>query len=186
MHCASCVSRVEKALRSLEGVQDARVNLPLEEATVVYIPGLVQLSSLKQAIEAAGYELVTQPEGESADWQEKQQQATVQRLRGKLWASVILTVPILLLSMGEMFISWPWLSQPLRWKILFVLTTPVLFYAGGHFFIAAWKILKHRSADMNTLIAMGTGSAYLYSSVITFFPFSFPAKCSTSTLKLPQ
>ena len=176
MHCASCVSRVEKALRSLEGVQDARVNLPLEEATVVYIPGLVQLSLLKQAIEAAGYELVTQPEGESADWQEKQQQATVQRLRGKLWASVILTVPILLLSMGEMFISWPWLSQPLRWKILFVLTTPVLFYAGGNFFIAAWKILKHRSADMNTLIAMGTGSAYLYSSVITFFPFLFPGQ----------
>ena len=176
MHCAACVSRVEKALQLVAGVQEANVNLPLEEATVVYIPGLVNIQLLKQAVESAGYTVVEQPDSEIADWQEKEQKSSVQRLTRKLWFSIILTIPILLLSMGEMFFSWTWISQPLRWKILFVLTTPLLFYSGGQFFIAAWKLLKHKTADMNTLIAIGTGSAYLYSVMITFFPFLFPSK----------
>jgi Cu+-exporting ATPase len=176
MHCASCVNRVEKALRAVGGVQEANVNLPLEEATVVYIPSLVNFRLLKQAVESAGYQVVEQSEADIADWQEEQQKSTVQRLTWKLWFSIVFTLPIILLSMGEMLFSWTWISQPLRWKILFLLTTPVLFYSGGQFFIAAWKLLKHKSADMNTLIAIGTGSAYLYSVMITFFPFLFPSK----------
>ncbi len=174
MHCAACVNRVEKALLSLDGVVEAAVNLPLEEAKAIYIPGIVDRHQLKQAVESAGYQVVEPERSETKDWQIEQQGKNMRQLTRRLWVAVAFTIPVVFLSMGEMIVPMTWLPQSIRWMILFFLTIPVLCYSGRSFFVSAWKSLKHRSADMNTLIAIGSGSAFLYSSMITFFPTLFP------------
>lgn len=174
MHCASCVNRVEKALLSLDGVREATVNLALEEAKVIYVPGMVDFQQLKQAVESSGYQVVEPDLSKIIDWQVDQQEKNMRQLTRRLWVAVAFTIPVVILSMGEMIFSWSWFSQSLRWLLLFFLTIPVLFYSGWPFFNSAWKILKHKSADMNTLISIGSGSAFLYSSMITFFPAIFP------------
>ncbi len=174
MHCASCVNRVEKALLSLEGVREATVNLALEEAKVIYVPGIVDYPQLKQAVESSGYQVVEPAPGKSIDWQAEQQEKNLQQLVRRLGVAVGFTIPVVILSMGDMIFSWSWLSQSVRWLLLFFLTIPILFYSGWPFFSSAWKTLKHKSADMNTLISIGSCSAFLYSSLMTFFPAIFP------------
>lgn len=174
MHCASCVNRVEKALLYLDGVQEATVNLALEEAKVIYVPGIVDYPQLKQAVESSGYQVVEPEAGKSIDWQAEQQEKNLKQLTRRLWVAVAFTIPVVILSMEDMIFPWSWLSQSARWLLLFFLTIPVLFYSGWPFFSSAWKTLKHKSADMNTLISIGSGSAFLYSGVMTFFPTIFP------------
>ena len=168
MHCAACVAKVEQALSQTPGVVRASVNLASEEALVEYLPGQVSLPGLGAAVASTGFEMVER--GETAEGEvERQQRADFLLLKRKLVVSALLTLAILMGSMTPLLTFLP-LSAPV-W--LFVLTTPVQFWVGGQFYRSAWSRARHGSSDMNTLIAVGTSAAYLYSTVAVFAPGFF-------------
>jgi Cu+-exporting ATPase len=172
MHCAGCVATIERALRSVPGVVEAQVNLATEQATVAYMSTSVEASTLRQAITRAGYEPLELPA--DADLAPPQHSVKVDEMRAlqrRFLVSLGLSLPVVVGSMGAMLPWIPaWLSHPL-W--LFALATPVQFWAGWPFYQGLWSTLKHRTADMNTLIALGTSAAYLYSVIATFPPELF-------------
>ncbi len=176
MHCASCVKRVEKSLLSLNGVLRADVNLHLAEAKVDYIEDLVSLEDLKKVVEKVGYKVIIQDAGINMGNEVERHQHYIRQLKFKLALSVILTIPVLIISFSDMFNILTFFSKSLKWLLLFMLTTPIVIFSGSQFFLGAWKSIKHLSADMNTLIAVGTGSAFSYSTLATFLPFLFPEK----------
>ncbi len=173
MHCASCVLRIEKALQALPGVVAANVNLATGRADLTIIPGTVELADVERAIRKAGYEPVSiQSESLSAglEAEERERRHELQSLQRKFTVSAGFTLLILL---GTFHAHIPGLQKlPVGQinLILFTLTLPVLFYAGRQFFAGAYKSARQGQADMNTLIAVGTGSAFLYSAVATFLP----------------
>ncbi|HUU08641.1 MAG TPA: heavy metal translocating P-type ATPase [Dehalococcoidales bacterium] len=165
MTCASCVARVEEALKSAPGVISADVNLASEKATVEYLEG-TDIAEMRRAVKEAGYEL-----GAEVETLEDVASATRRetgRLRKRLIIAAALAVPIFALSMFiPSFTGKPYL--------LWALATPVQFWAGWRFYRGAWGALKHRTADMNTLIAVGTSAAYFYSMLAVLFPRLFTA-----------
>jgi len=173
MSCAACVRRVENALNDVPGVLNSTVNLTSERATVTVVPGSTDSEKLKLVVEDSGYEAEAVQE-ETKDWEKSSREKHYRQLFHKLVFSVIFTVTILLASFSEMFSFLNVIPKNSLWLILFVLTTPVLIYAGKQFYVGAWKALKHRTTDMNTLIAIGTSAAFLYSLVATFFSNVLP------------
>lgn len=172
MTCASCVARVEKALKKVDGVQRASVNLATEKATVELNPAIVSVEALKTAVEEAGYTLLV-PKAEEQSSNESNKDAAHKQLKKEFVLGVVLTAPVMLLSMLSMldsYMVWSPLSMDATNKILLILTTPVMFIPGKRFFKGLWGTLKHFTADMNTLVAVGTGSAYTYSLVAVLFP----------------
>ena len=176
MTCASCVARVEKALKKVEGVAEANVNLATEKASLSYDPSVTDLSALSSAVAEAGYKLLlpaTKKETEVEAEDQSRRRAVYDSLRRDLILSAAFSVPVVILSMGMMM---PWISAALRLsepeiaKVLLILSTPVMFVSARRFFSAAWQIGKHFSADMNTLVAVGTGVAYSYSAFAALFP----------------
>jgi len=165
MTCASCVARVEQALSSVPGVVSANVNLASEKAAVKYIEG-TELADLRRAVKEAGYELGS--EAETLEDVTTAAQREIRTIRNKLILASILGFSIMALGFGASFIGKPYL--------LWALATPVLFWAGWQFYKGAWGALKHRTADMNTLIAVGTSSAYFYSMVAVLSPGFFAAR----------
>lgn len=165
MTCAACVSTVEKALKGLYGVLRVTVNLAAERASVEYIPSIVGFSDFKKAVTDAGYsaEQITE---DYADREKEQREREFFDLRKSLLISASLTATIILGSI----IRIPFLSE---WPVLFLLSTPVQFWAGMRFHRAAWTSLKHKATNMNTLIAVGTFAAYIYSVIATFTPQVF-------------
>jgi len=164
MTCASCVARVEKALSSVPGVISASVNLASEKATVEYLEG-TELADLRQAVKEAGYELgheVQALEGVTTAVQRE-----TRALRNRLIIAAALASSIMALGWGPPFVGKSYL--------LWALATPVQFWAGWRFYRGAWGALKHRTSDMNTLIAVGTSAAYIYSMVAVIFPGLFAA-----------
>jgi len=177
MTCASCVSHVERALRGVDGVLSVAVNLATEQATVEFVPGLTTLADLKQAVADAGYqvrEIATQMEtAEDRERAARQQEFQALRLR-----FIVAAVLGFLTLIGTYQAWFPFLRDVPRqtmWVALFLLTTPVQFWAGWRFYRGAWGALKHKTADMNVLIAVGTSAAYFYSVAATFAPQIFPA-----------
>ena len=168
MHCAGCVAKVEQVLSQTPGVVRASVNLASEEALVEYLPGQVSLPGLGAAVASTGFEMVERGETDEGEV-ERQQRADYLLLKRKLVVSALLTLAILMGSMTPLLTFLP-LSAPV-W--LFVLTTPVQFWVGGQFYRSAWSRARHGSSDMNTLIAVGTSAAYLYSTVAVFAPGFF-------------
>ncbi len=171
MTCASCVARVEKALQKVGGVQHASVNLATEKATIEFDPVAVQPGGLQKAVADAGYTLVL-PEHKTGTAHERRSD-TANILKKELILSAALTVPIMAISMISMlasYESWSPVSLDQTNKLLLLLTTPVMFIPGRRFFRGFWSALKHFTADMNTLVAVGTGSAYTYSLVAVVFP----------------
>jgi Cu+-exporting ATPase len=166
MTCASCVSRVEQALSSVPGVISANVNLSSEKATVEYIEG-TEIASLRQAVKEAGYELGS--EAETLEDVTTAAQREIRNIRNRFILAAVLGLTILALSL-------PW-SPSFSGKLylLWALATPVQFWAGLRFYRGAWGALRHLTADMNTLIAVGTSAAYFYSVVAVLFPGLFAA-----------
>jgi Cu+-exporting ATPase len=164
MTCASCVARVEKALSGVSGVVSVRVNLASEKATVEYLEG-THVSDLKRAVAEAGYEL-----GEEAETLQDistASQREIKSVRNRFIFAAALGLLILGLGFGPSFFGKPYL--------LWVLATPVQFWAGWRFYRGMWGALRHRTADMNTLIAVGTSAAYAYSVLAVVFPGFFAA-----------
>ena len=170
MTCAGCVRTVEGALRSVPGVVEANVNLATRRASVAYEPGRVSAGDLRRAVTDAGY-AVPEIADETPEADRARAEEEVRALRRRFVASAALTAPVVIGSMGHELafvphaLTSPWLQA--------ALTTPVLFWAGGPFFRSAWKAFRHRVADMNTLIAVGTGSAYAYSVAALLAPAIF-------------
>jgi len=162
MTCASCVARVEEALSSVSGVISASVNLASEKATVEYLEG-TGLADMRRAVKDAGYELG--PEAQALEDVTTAAQREIRVLRNRFIIAAMLTASIMALSWGPSFVGKSYL--------LWALATPVQFWAGLRFYRGAWGALKHRTSDMNTLIAVGTSVAYFYSMIAVIFPGLF-------------
>jgi len=177
MTCASCVKKVEDALKSIMGVIQADVNLATERAVVEYIPGAVTLGDLKRTVHDVGYEVLEIKEAEDALKQEEWARRRAYRgLKRKLIIGAVLTVPIFALAYGDLLGISKFISPKIVFFLQLLLATPVQFWVGGQFYRGAWAAAKHRTTDMNTLIAVGTSAAYIYSVVATFFPGIFAAR----------
>ncbi|MHB0980084.1 MAG: heavy metal translocating P-type ATPase [Thermoleophilia bacterium] len=175
MTCASCVMRVEKALARTPGVLNASVNFGTEAATVEFLPGVVTQADLRRAVEGAGY-TIREPEGEAQDGLvagpegvEAARARELRTLRLKVGAGLVVGA----LLMGLSLFPPSFLTMEQHWLVMFVLATPIQFWAGGQFYRTAWAAAKHRTTDMNTLVAVGTSVAYFYSVAVTFFPGFF-------------
>jgi Cu+-exporting ATPase len=171
MTCASCVNRVEKALRAVRGVINVNLNFATGRASVEFIPAQVTIHDLKKAVREAGYEILEVKEEDLVEKEKLAREAELSRLRTKFITGVVLLVPILVLMYGasllEKILGLP---RQTNFFIQFLLATPIQFWAGRQFYVGFWKALKHKTSDMNTLIAVGTSAAYLYSLVVTFVP----------------
>ncbi|MFA5629054.1 MAG: heavy metal translocating P-type ATPase [Dehalococcoidales bacterium] len=162
MSCASCVARVERAISAVPGVISANVNLATGRATVTYLEN-VRLANLKKAVRDIGFEVPE--EQESPEDISSISNRETKSLRNTLIGAAILGVAVLILSFLPSFTGKPYL--------LWALATPVQFWAGKRFYQGAWASLKHKSADMNTLVAVGTSAAYFYSMAAVLIPSAF-------------
>jgi Cu+-exporting ATPase len=172
MHCASCVRAIEKALLREKGITKASVNLASEKARVDYIPSLIRLSDVKKVIEQTGYKVLALPEeGDLEDIEARIRENEYKKLKRKFGLGLLLGLIIFFGSMPHWF---PWIPSILNdFFVLWILATPVQFWIGWQFYRGAWSGFRHRNADMNTLIAVGTSAAYLYSVIATVFPAFF-------------
>jgi P-type Cu+ transporter len=182
MSCASCANQVETALRSVLGVEQASVNFGAEQASITYNTSKTNLATIQAAVDAAGYS--AQPIldenlfADEDDLERRERQIESRKLTRKVWFGSIVSVILVFGSLPMMTGLWipfipMWLHHP--W-VQFVLTTPVLFWCGGDFFVNAWKAFKRHTATMDTLVAIGTGTAYLYSLFPTLSPAWFTAQ----------
>ena len=163
MSCASCAARVDKTLNGQPGVQEASVNYAAATAQVVYDANECSPLVLKAAVQQAGYDLLVETENDITDEAEKAHAARYESLKKRtLWA-IVLAVPIMVLSMAFMHVGWVN-------YVVWLLSTPVVFVLGRGFFVSAWKQLKHGTCNMDTLVALSTGIAYLFSLFNLFFP----------------
>ncbi|MDX6696534.1 MAG: P-type Cu+ transporter [Blastocatellia bacterium] len=168
--------QLEQRLQRMRGVIGASFNLSTMEALVEYLPGAVDIASLRQAIEELGYRVREIPSGggsSAEDAEDAARAAEFQELRRKFWLAAALSAPVLFIAMSHGRVEFLNFAG-VNWLQL-ALTTPIVFYSGWQFYRGAWVAFRHRAADMNTLIAIGTGAAYLYSIAATVAPGFFAA-----------
>ncbi|BAS56676.1 copper-translocating P-type ATPase [Leptolyngbya boryana NIES-2135] len=181
MSCAACAKNIEDAIRSVEGVNECNVNFGAEQATIAYDSRKTNLAEIQQAVDDAGYSAQPMQENVLADEEDadqRERQVQNRKLRRKVWVACIISAVLVIGSLPAMLgLPIPWIPMELHDPLTqLILTTPVLFWCGASFFIHAWKALKRHTATMDTLVAIGTGSAYLYSLFPTFFPQWFIAQ----------
>lgn len=172
LKCAGCVGAVELALRAVPGVEEAGVNLVERTARV---RGAMSPEALIAAVRAAGYEAAEMRGLEDEASLSQAEDVQFRRLLRRFWVAAVLAVPLMLL---DLFHLLPEMHQPggrLFWFGAGILTLGVLVLAGGHFFTGAWKAFRHHQANMDTLVALGTGAAWLYSMLVTLFPEAVPS-----------
>lgn len=163
MSCASCAVSVESIISGLTGVIAASVSYANTSVSVEYIPTLITPDEIRNAVRGIGYDLVLDDEGTAGKTFESIQQDKFTKLKRKTIWALILTLPIVVI--GMFFMNMPYANI---W--MWVLSTPVVFWLGRDFFIHAWKQTKNRSANMDTLVALSTGVAYLFSVFNTVYP----------------
>ncbi len=168
MTCINCVKTIEKVLNSKEGIYKATVNFAAERVIVEYNSEQISLPVIKKTITDVGYEVVEQQKNVE-DAEGKARQRHIRHLKILLATSISLTIPIMLLMW---FTVLPMEQNKI---LLFILATPVQFVVGWTFYVGAYKGLRNKTANMDTLIAMGTSTAWIYSTVVTFLPEVFPA-----------
>jgi Cu+-exporting ATPase len=194
MTCASCVARVEKVLQRVDGVDSVVVNLASERVTMSFDKNVANLSQLALAVEEAGYKLIlpehparlgTQKAEDSLLHENTHQDKAYRRLKADFLLSATLTVPVMIISMISMT-DWFMRLSPLSMedlnKLQFLATTAVIVLPGKRFFITAWKMARHFAADMNTLVAVGTGTAYGFSSIVVWFPHWLPTAATVNSV----
>ncbi|PZV24692.1 MAG: cation-transporting ATPase PacS [Snowella sp.] len=175
MSCASCASTVEKVIQAVPGVIECQVNFGAEQATVQYNPQQTGLEQIQSAVAKAGYQASVLQEIGEEDEEKTFRQAELRDLKRKIWVGGIISVLLMSAMIPGIFgVDLPLISVGLGnpWLQL-ILTTPVMFWCGRSFFIGGGQALKRHTATMDTLIALGTGVAYLYSLFVTLFPHFF-------------
>ncbi|WP_243367742.1 heavy metal translocating P-type ATPase [Microvirga solisilvae] len=182
MTCASCVARVEKALKRVPGVVEAHVNLATERASVQYIGGADTVGRMVEAVDATGYAAKEiRQDADQTDRERAAREAEIAGLRRSLMLAAILTLPVFVVEMGSHLIPaiHDWVMNTLghqtSWYLQFALTTLVLFGPGLRFFRKGVPALLRWAPDMNSLVVLGTSAAYAYSVVATFLPTLLPA-----------
>jgi Cu2+-exporting ATPase len=163
MTCASCATSVESMLKSQQGVIDASVNYANEKTSIEFIPGVVQAENLRSAIQSIGYDILLDEVDSDDESLEKIQKEKFSTLKKKTYWALALASPVVVI--GMFFMNMPYANE-----IMWVLSTPVILWLGRDFYINAWKLAKHRSANMDTLVALSTGVAYVFSVFNTLFP----------------
>jgi len=163
MSCASCAVGVETAIQIQPGILNASVNFGTATVTLEYLPNMISPSKIKNAVQMAGYDLLIDEESKQAETLEEIHEKKFNQLKLKTLWSGLLTVPVVII--GMFFMDIPYANE-----IMWILSTPVIVWFGKNFFINAWKQAKHRSANMDTLVALGTGVAYIFSVFNTLFP----------------
>jgi Cu+-exporting ATPase len=170
MTCANCAATIDRTLnRKVPGVVNAAVNLASERASVEYVPGLVTRADIVAAIESIGYGVV-EAAGEEAmeDAERAAREAEIADQSRKFWVGVLFALPLFLLSMGRDFgLLGQWAHAPWVSWLFLVLATPVQFYTGWDYYVGGFKSLRHGSANMDVLVAMGSSVAYVYSIFVT-------------------
>ncbi|MBS1665367.1 MAG: cadmium-translocating P-type ATPase [Bacteroidetes bacterium] len=162
MTCAACAVSVESMLKSEKGVQDAGVNFANHEAWVEYNPQLTSPEKFQQTIRSIGYDLIIEKEN-TDELKETARQKHYKDLKRRTIASIVLSIPIVVI--GMFFMNIPYANY-----IMMALATPVVFYFGRSYFLNAWKQARHKKANMDTLVALSTGIAYLFSTFNTLLP----------------
>lgn len=161
MSCASCAASIESMLGSRSGIMSANVNLASEQVSVAYDPAVISLAQIEKDVSDLGFKLITR---ELSDFEVKDlESARLVALKRRTFISFICSIPVVVLAV--LFHHLPYVN----WIMLF-LTVPVLVWSGREFYIIAWKRMLHGSANMDTLVALGTGSAFLFSTFNTLFP----------------
>ncbi len=187
MHCASCVTRVEEALRATPGVVAASASLAPAAVDIEYQPERANFDAIDKAIESAGLRVasrkpraaVGEEEGEESP-EEAARQAEYRILMRKFWFAAVISIPVMTLSYPDLIPGLrEWMApgtnaRQIVWSLLGVLVLPVMLWSGSQFYTGMWQALKHRAANMHTLIAIGISAAYLYSVVAVAYPELFP------------
>ncbi len=183
--CGSCVERIERAVMAVPGVHGATVNVAADSLTVEYTPRRTDLEQVRAVVRAEGFELAGTSSGAAGRAGEGSQPTSTtdtayRSLMRKFWFAAVISLPVIVFSYPGPFGltgALPMGSDRLRlvWGVLGVLTLPVMFYAGRDFFVGAWSAFRHRTADMNTLIATGISAAWIYSTVAIMVPGLFPS-----------
>ena len=188
MHCSSCVIRTELALQTTPGVVSARASLLTNSVDVEYQPDKTDFDAIRKAIERAGYKVAetkgagakTRPGEEDLAPEEAAQQEDYRTLMHKFWFAAAVSVPVMILSYPDLIPGlrdWMPMGSGTRrvvWALLGLVSLPVMVWSGSQFFTGMWDALKHRAANMHTLISIGITSAFLYSVVAVAFPQFFP------------
>ncbi|RYE52072.1 MAG: cation-translocating P-type ATPase, partial [Sphingobacteriales bacterium] len=162
MTCAACATSVESMIGSQAGVEKAEVNYATQTVKVQYHPSEIQPNAFQKAVQSIGYDLIMDTES-GKEIQEEVQRKNYVALKKRMIASGILTIPVVLI--GMFFMDIPYANY-----YMLALTTPILFLFGRNFFINAFKQARHGKANMDTLVALSTGIAYLFSIFNTFYP----------------
>jgi Cu+-exporting ATPase len=185
MTCASCVARVEKALSKAPGVKNVSVNLATEKAVIEIQESEFELDKIKELVEDAGYKVILPEKIQNSDTASSTPVTKTfsgnteyeQGLKKDFLISLSFSLPVFILSMGTMWYGFkdliPLNDEQLN-KLLLILTTPIVFIPGRRFYKIFWKNTLKFNADMNSLVAIGTGAAFFYSLVLTLFPEIFP------------
>jgi len=163
MSCAACAARVDKTLKSQPGVTDATVNYAAATARVEFDPAMCSPEVLKAAVQAAGYDLLITEAENAQDEAEKIRWEQYVALKKRTVAAIVLSIPVMVLSM--FFMNVPGVAF-----VLWLLATPMVFGLGRGFYISAWKQLRHGTCNMDILVALSTGIAYLFSVFNLLFP----------------
>ena len=171
MSCASCVSRVQKALQAVPGVTQARVNLAERSALVM---GSASAAELVSAVQNAGYGAeIIEDDVKRRERQQETALATLKRFRWQAVVALLVGIPVMVWGMmGDNMMVTD--ANRTLWLVIGVITLAVMVFAGGHFYRSAWKSLLNRTATMDTLVALGTGVAWLYSMTVNLWPHAFP------------
>lgn len=163
MSCASCAASVTSVLEHTPGVVSASVNFATETLSVTFLPNITDGQQLKKTLQQTGFDLLVEERKEEQDLLVQLQQEKYQSLRKKAIGALILSAPVMMIGML-------WMDMPYANYIMWALTTPVILWFGKDFFVNAWKQARHGTANMDTLVALSTGVAYLFSVFNTLFP----------------
>lgn len=169
MTCAACANSVETTLSHSPGVLNAQVNYATQSVKIEMIPGVTDGPKLKKIVQGVGYDLLVDEEENEYDTIAALKEQHYKKMQRKFIGAMIFSVPLFIIGMFYMNI-------PYANYIMWGLSTPMLFYFGNQFFIGAWKQLKNKSANMDTLVAMSTGTAYVFSVLVTLFPSFFESR----------
>ncbi len=185
MHCSSCVVRIELALQTTPGVISARASLATNAVDVEYQPEQTSFDALRRAIESAGHRVAEPKPARTPEEQELSPEDAAQHeeyriLMRKFWFAAFVSIPVMALSYPDFIPGLrEWMpagseTRQVVWALLGLLSLPVQTWSGSQFFTGMWDALKHRAANMHTLIALGTAAAFLYSIVAVAWPGVFP------------
>ena len=181
MTCAACVRRVESAVAGVPGVAHVEVSLATESARVQYLPGALETDAIREAVVGAGYDVDSTAETEAIEEtlrrRDEEREVEARGLLRRFQIGALLGVPVLIIGHAQFVPGLQDLSPGVMrglWTLSGFLTIPIMVYVGGRFFTGGWAALRRHDANMDTLVALGTGAAWVYSTVAVALPGLFP------------